>query len=87
MITLQRLLNAAHGLDATDDMGPELEIDTESADELGAMLSRYYDEHGWDELGVPTAYGLKQLGLTSATDRALLQTAQDHEKAPMPAAT
>jgi aldehyde:ferredoxin oxidoreductase len=86
MITLQRLLNAAHGLDATDDMGPEREIDASSADELEAMLSRYYDEHGWDELGVPTADGLKLLGLTSATDRALLQAAQDHQKTPLPAA-
>jgi aldehyde:ferredoxin oxidoreductase len=77
MITLQRLLNAAHGLDAVDDLGPEHEIDTGSGDELEAMLGRYYTEHGWDERGVPTAVRLEELGLTSIADRDLLRAAEN----------
>ncbi|MCP3975755.1 MAG: hypothetical protein GY720_14820 [bacterium] len=76
IIDLQRLFNAAHGLDATDDLGPERSIDPDSGDELAAMLSRYYDEHGWDARGVPTAETLRDRGLTSPNDESLYRAAQ-----------
>jgi aldehyde:ferredoxin oxidoreductase len=80
MIELQRLLNAAHGLDAEDDLGPEHDIDPESGDLLEAMLGRYYDEHGWDARGVPTDESRERLGLTGPNDVHLATAAR--EKAP-----
>ena len=80
MVNLQRLFNAAHGLDAADDIGPERQIDPDSADELEAMLQRYYGEHGWDERGVPTTETLQRCDLTGSTDRTLSKEAQRHQQ-------
>lgn len=82
IINLQRLYNAAHGLDASDDLGEEHKVDAEDAAELESMLLRYYEEHGWDERGVPTGTVLDRLGLHGATDRALREEAQRRQAEP-----
>lgn len=71
IVTLQRLFNAAHGLDRDADVGPEHEMDRGAAGALEQMLDAYYDEHGWSERGIPMSETLQRLDLTSPTDRAL----------------
>lgn len=83
IIELQRLINAAHGLDAADDLGPEYDLGEERAAELEGMLDRYYDEHGWDLEGVPTAEGLEALGLTGDADRRIAAAAAARPRAPV----
>ena len=85
MINLQRLFNAAHGLDVADDMGPERLIDPDSADELEGMLQQYYEEHGWDERGVPTTETLQRLDLTGRVDRTLSEEAHRDQQSLTPA--
>ena len=82
IINLQRLYNAAHGLDASDDLGEEHKVNAGDAAELESMLRRYYEEHGWDERGVPTRMVLDRLGLNGASDRALFEGAQRRQAEP-----
>jgi aldehyde:ferredoxin oxidoreductase len=81
VINLQRLYNAAHGLDGDDDLGEEAKLDVGDAEELGRMLGRYYDEHGWDENGMPGDDVLTRLGLDGPSDRALLAQARRRQAA------
>jgi aldehyde:ferredoxin oxidoreductase len=74
--TLERMFNIREGFSRRDDILPERyfkeptplglpivrgkKIDREKFER---MLDEYYEHHGWDENGVPTAETLKKLGL------------------------
>jgi hypothetical protein len=45
------------------------------------MLGRYYDEHGWDENGMPRDDVLTRLGLDGPADRALREQARRRQAA------
>jgi aldehyde:ferredoxin oxidoreductase len=75
-MNLQRLFNTARGLTFAADLGDEAMLDPAAAEELAAMLQRYYDEHGWDAHGIPTDATLERLGLTSPLERGLVAAAR-----------
>ena len=68
--TLARLFNMRHGLTSADDVLPlrfqeDLPMHKGLTPEYqNGLVKEYYELQGWDENGVPTAEGMKKLGIT-----------------------
>jgi aldehyde:ferredoxin oxidoreductase len=70
IFNLKRMYLTRCGLSRKDDMLPARWLThrrgggTSFLPPIGELLSRYYQQRGWDELGVPTAAKLDELGIT-----------------------
>ena len=71
IFNLKRLYNAKCGITRKDDALPSrtltLKLGTKNVKDklppIGQMLNEYYKFRGWDEIGIPTARKIKELGL------------------------
>jgi aldehyde:ferredoxin oxidoreductase len=69
IFNLKRMYNVRHGVSRRDDTLPSRILTkrrgggTSELPPFGSMLSDYYKVRGWDELGIPTAEKLTELGL------------------------